>query len=41
MSLQDTAPNRLQFLLKDAAHIRWENPSLIRQLKHTELTLSL
>ena len=38
----DTAPtgNRFQLLLKEAAHIHWENPSLNWQLKHVELTLS-
>ena len=40
-SVFDTAPNRFQLLLKEAAHIRWGNPSLNRQLKHAELTLSL
>ena len=29
-----------QLKLKEAAHIRWTNPSLNRQLKHAELTLS-
>jgi len=31
---------KLQLKLKEAAHIRWTNPSLNRQLKHAELTLS-
>ena len=39
-SILDTAPNRFQLLLKEAAHVRWQNPSLNRQLKHAELTLS-
>ena len=39
-SILDTAPNRFQLKLKEAAHIRWTNPSLNRQLKHAELTLS-
>ena len=41
-SVLDTAPtgNRFQLLLKEAAHIHWENPSLNWQLKHVELTLS-
>ena len=37
-SILDTAPNRFQLKLKEAAHIRWTNPSLNRQLKHAELT---
>ena len=39
-SILDTAPNCFQLLLKEAVHICWENPSLNRQLKHAELTLS-
>ena len=38
-SVLDTAPNQYQLLLKEAAHISWENPSLNKQLKHAELTL--
>ena len=39
-SILDTAPNRFHLKLKEAAHICWTNPSLTRQLKHEELTLS-
>ena len=39
-SILDIAPDRLQLNLKEAAHIRWTNPTLNRQLKHAELTLS-
>ena len=39
-SILDTAPNRFQLKIKEAAHIRWTNPSLNRQLQHAELTLS-
>ena len=39
-SILATATNRFQLKLKEAAHIRWTNPSLNRQLKHAELTLS-
>ena len=38
-SILDTAPNRFQLKI-EAAHIRWTKPSLNRQLKHAELTLS-
>ena len=33
----DTALNRFQMILKEAAHIRWTNPSLNRHLKHAQL----
>ena len=39
-SILDTAPDRFQLLLKEAAHIPWESPSLNRQLKHAEIILS-
>ena len=32
---------RLQLILKEAVHIRWENSTLNKQLKHADLTLSL
>ena len=38
-AILDTAPNRFQLKLKEAAHIHWTNPSLNRQLNHAELTL--
>ena len=38
-SVLDTAPNRYQLLLNEPAHMRWENPSLKKHLKHAELTL--
>jgi len=39
-SIVDCAPNKLQLLLKEAMHIKWENPTLNKQLKHADLTLS-
>ena len=36
----DCAPNKLQIMLKEAMHIKWENPTLNKQLKHADLTLS-
>ena len=39
-SILDSVQNRRQFLLKEAAHIRWENPTLNKQLKYAELALS-
>ena len=27
-------------MLKEAIHIKWENPTLNKQLKHADLTLS-
>jgi len=39
-SIVDSAPNTLQLILKEAVHIRWENPTLNKQLKHADLTLS-
>ena len=36
----DCAPNKLQLMLKEAMHIKWENPTLNKQLKHADLTLS-
>ena len=39
-SILDSAPNRLQLILKEAAHIRLENPTLNKQLKHADLPLS-
>jgi len=39
-SILDCAPNKLQVLLKEARHIKWENPTLNKQLKHVDLTLS-
>ena len=39
-SIVDYAPNRLQLMLKEAMHIKWENPTLNKQLKHADLTLS-
>ena len=38
-SVLDSAPNRLQLILKEAARICWENPTLNKQLKHADLTL--
>ena len=36
----DTAPTCTRYqLLQEAARIRWENPSLNKQLNHAELTL--
>ena len=40
-SIVDCAPNKLQLILKEAMHIKWENPTLNKQLKHADLTLSL
>jgi len=40
VSILDTAKNHFQFLLKEAAHIRRENPSLNRQLRHAEPALA-
>ena len=39
-SIVDCAPNKLQLLLKEAMHIKWENPTLNKQLKHADLSLS-
>ena len=39
-SILDTAPNCFHLMLKEAAHIRWKNHILNRQLRHAELTLS-
>ena len=39
-SIVDCAPNKLQLMLKEAIHIKWENPALNKQLKHADLTLS-
>ena len=39
-SFVDCAPNKLQLLLKEAMHIKWENPTLNKQLKHADLSLS-
>ena len=39
-SIVDCAPNKLQLMLKEAMHIKWENPTLNKQLKHADLTLS-
>ena len=39
-SIVDCAPNKLQLLLKEAMPIKWENPTLNKQLKHADLTLS-
>ena len=35
----DSAPNRQQLILKEATHIRWENPTLNKQLNPADLTL--
>ena len=40
-SIVDCAPSKLQLMLKEAMHIKWENPTLNRQLKDADLTLSL
>ena len=34
-----SAPNRVQFSLKKAAHIRWDKTVINKQLKHAELHL--
>ena len=39
-SILDTAADLFQLLVREAAHIPCENPSLNWQLKHAELTLS-
>ena len=39
-SIVDCAPNKLQMIPKEAMHIKWENPTLSKQLKHADLTLS-
>ena len=39
-SIVDCAPNKLQLMLKEAMQIKWENPTLNKQLKHADLTLS-
>ena len=39
-SIVDSAPNRLQQILKEAVHIHWENSTLNKQLRHADLTLS-
>jgi len=39
-SIVDCAPNKLQLMLNEAIHIKWENPTLNKQLKHADLTLS-
>ena len=39
-SIVDCAPNKLLLMLKEATHIKWENPTLNKQLKHADLTLS-
>ena len=39
-SIVDCAPNKLQLMLKEAMHIKWENFTLNKQLKHADLTLS-
>ena len=39
-SIVDCAPNNLQLTLKEAMNIKWENPTLNKQLKHADLTLS-
>ena len=39
-SIVDCAPNKLQLMLKEAMHIKWENPTLNKQLKHADLTVS-
>ena len=36
----DCAPNKLRLMLKEAMYIKWENPTLNKQLKHADLTLS-
>ena len=38
-SIMDCAPNKLQLMLKEAMHIKWQNPTLNKQLKHADLTL--
>ena len=37
----DCAPNKLQLMrmLEEAMHMKWENPTLNKQLKHADLTL--
>jgi hypothetical protein len=41
LSILDSAPNKqLQLILREAAHIRWENPTLNTQVKHGDITLS-
>ena len=40
-SIVDCAPNKLQLMLKEAMHIKWENPTLNKHLKHADLTLVL
>ena len=39
-SIVDCVPNKLLLMLKEAMHIKWENPTLNKQLKHADLTLS-
>ena len=38
-SIVDCAPNKLQLMLEEAMHIKSENPTLNKQLKHADLTL--
>jgi len=39
-SIVDCAPNKLKLMLKEAMNIKWEIPTLNKQLKHADLTLS-
>ena len=39
-SIVNGAPNKLQLMLKEAMYIQWESPTLNKQLKHADLTLS-
>ena len=39
-SIMDCAPNKLQLMLKEAMHMKWENPTLNKQLKHAHWALS-
>ena len=39
-SIVDCAPKKLQLMLKEAMHIKWENSTFNKQLKHADWTLS-
>ena len=40
-SILDSAPTEYQLKLKEAMHIEWERPSLNRQVKHLNLTITV
>ena len=39
-TILDSAVSKFQIKIKEAMHIKWENPTLNQQLKHLELSLS-